>query len=61
MGKSSRVPSRTQGLFHLLRVADSYWLHEVLSSLLGVKTRSLGMVSVVFSSIMLLQDVTTHW
>jgi hypothetical protein len=27
---------------------------------LGVKTRPLGMVSVVFSPFMLLQDVTTH-
>jgi hypothetical protein len=44
----------------LLQVADSYRLSKVLSSLLGVKTRPLGMVSVVFSSNMLLQDVTTH-
>jgi hypothetical protein len=34
---------------HLVAVVDSYWSPEVPSSLLGVKTRPLGMVSVVFS------------
>jgi hypothetical protein len=41
-------------MINLMQVANSYWLLEVLSSLLGVKTRPLCMVSVVFSSNMLL-------
>jgi hypothetical protein len=47
--------------FPLLQVADSYWLPEVPSSPIGVKTRPYGRGPYSISYLVLLQDVATYW